>query len=80
VQRSHDDDGDHDVIQPNVNFAIRKEQALFYGDIPDDDSIEYHDVDVGKEAQRNWRTLSRVRSRALRKQASLWVVYRVCDS
>jgi hypothetical protein len=25
-----------------------KEQALLYGDIPDDDPISYHDVDVGQ--------------------------------
>jgi hypothetical protein len=48
VQRSEVDDGDHDVIQPNVKFASLKKQALFYGDIPDDDPIDYHDVDVGK--------------------------------
>jgi hypothetical protein len=48
LQRSEDDDGDHGVLQPNVKFASFKEQALFYGDIPDDDPIDYHDVDVGK--------------------------------
>jgi hypothetical protein len=48
VQRSEEDDGDHDVLQSNVKFASLKEQALFYGDIPDDDPIDYHDVEVGK--------------------------------
>jgi hypothetical protein len=48
VQRSDDDDGDHDVLQSNVKFASLKEQALFYGDIPDDDPIDYNDVDVGQ--------------------------------
>jgi hypothetical protein len=48
VQREEVDDGDHDVLQSNVNFASLKEQALFYGDIPDDDPIDYHDVDVGQ--------------------------------
>jgi hypothetical protein len=48
VQRIDDDDGDHDVLQPNVNFASLKEQALFYGDIPDDDAIVFHDVEVGQ--------------------------------
>jgi hypothetical protein len=48
VQRSEVDDGDHDVLQPNVKFASLKEQALVYGDIPDDGPIDYHDVDVGK--------------------------------
>jgi hypothetical protein len=36
------------VLQPNVKFASLNEQALFYGEIPDDDQIEYHDVDVGQ--------------------------------
>jgi hypothetical protein len=48
VQLSEDDDGNHDLLQPNVNFASLKEQALFYGDIPDDDPVDYHDVDVGQ--------------------------------
>jgi hypothetical protein len=48
VQRGEDDDGDHEVLQSNVKFASLKEQDLFYGDIPDDDPIEYHDVDVGQ--------------------------------
>jgi hypothetical protein len=48
VQRGEHDDGDHDVLQSNVKFASLKEQALFYGDIPDDDPIDYHDVDVGQ--------------------------------
>jgi hypothetical protein len=29
VQQSEGDDGDHDVLQPNVKFASLKEQALF---------------------------------------------------
>jgi hypothetical protein len=29
VQRSEDEDGDHDVLQPNVKFASLKQQALF---------------------------------------------------
>jgi hypothetical protein len=48
VQRSEVDDGDHDVLQLNVKFASLKEKALPYGQIPDDDSIDYHDVDLGK--------------------------------
>jgi hypothetical protein len=36
------------VLQFNVKFASLKEKALFYGDIPDDDPIYYHDVDVGQ--------------------------------
>jgi hypothetical protein len=48
VQRSEDDDGDHDVLQSNVKFESLREQALFYGDIPDDDLIDYYDVDVGQ--------------------------------
>jgi hypothetical protein len=48
VQRSEVDDGDHDMLQSNVKFASLKEKALFHGDIPDDDPIDYHDVDVGQ--------------------------------
>jgi hypothetical protein len=48
VQRVEHDDGDHDVLQSNVKFASLREQALFFGDIPDDDPIYYHDVDVGQ--------------------------------
>jgi hypothetical protein len=48
VQRGEVDDGDHDVLQSNVKFASLREQALFYGDIPDDDPTDYHDVDVGQ--------------------------------
>jgi hypothetical protein len=36
------------VLQSNVNFASLREQALFYGDIRDDDPIDYYDVDVGQ--------------------------------
>jgi hypothetical protein len=48
VQRSEDDYGDHDALQSNVKFASLKEQALVYGDIPDNDPTDYHDVDVGQ--------------------------------
>jgi hypothetical protein len=48
VQRSEDDDEDHEVLQPKVKFASLKEQALSMVNIPDDDSIDYHDVDVGQ--------------------------------
>jgi hypothetical protein len=48
VQRGEHDDGDHDVLLFNVKIASLKEQALFYGDIPDNDPIDYLDVDVGQ--------------------------------
>jgi hypothetical protein len=48
VQRCEGDDGEHDVFHLNVKFASLKKQARFYGDIPDDDPIDYHDVDVGQ--------------------------------
>jgi hypothetical protein len=48
VQRSEDEDGDHDMLHPNVKFASLKDQAFFYGDILDDDPIDYHDVGVGQ--------------------------------
>jgi hypothetical protein len=41
------------MLQPNVKFASLKEQVLFYDDIPDDDPIDYHDVDVGQEIPEN---------------------------
>jgi hypothetical protein len=50
VQQREVDDGDHEVLHPNVKFSSLKEQALFYGDIPDVDPIDYHDVDVGQES------------------------------
>jgi hypothetical protein len=37
------------MLQPNAKVASLKEQALFYADIPDDDSIDYNDVDVEKK-------------------------------
>jgi hypothetical protein len=48
VQRGEHDDGHREVLQSNVKFASLKEQSLFYGDIPDDYPIDYHDVDVGQ--------------------------------
>jgi hypothetical protein len=48
VQRSEVGDGDRDMLQPNVKFASLREQALFYGDIPDDDPIDNRDVDSGQ--------------------------------
>jgi hypothetical protein len=36
------------VLQVNVDFVSLKEQALVYGDIPDDDPIDCHNVDVGQ--------------------------------
>jgi Reverse transcriptase (RNA-dependent DNA polymerase) len=51
VQRGEVEDGDHDVLQSNVKFARLWKQALFYGDIPDDDPIDYHDVGMGQGAE-----------------------------
>jgi hypothetical protein len=48
VQRSEDDDEDHEVLQLNVKFASLREQARFYDDIPDDEPIDCHDVEVGQ--------------------------------
>jgi hypothetical protein len=48
VQRGEVNDGDHDMLQSNVKFASLRKQALFNGDISDDDPIDYHDVDVGQ--------------------------------
>jgi hypothetical protein len=48
-ERQHikEDDGDQDVEQPNIKFTSLKEQSLFCGDIPDDDPVAYHGVEVG---------------------------------
>jgi hypothetical protein len=46
VQRSEDEDGDHEELQSIVTFASLKEKALLYKDIPDDDPIDYYDVKV----------------------------------
>jgi hypothetical protein len=48
AQRSEVDDGDHDELQLNESFPSLKEQALLYVNIPDDDPIGKHDVDVGQ--------------------------------
>jgi hypothetical protein len=48
LQRCKLTDRNHDVLHSNVKFASLKKQALFYGDISDDDPIDYHDVDVGQ--------------------------------
>jgi hypothetical protein len=48
VKRGEHDDGDHDVLRSNEKFASLKKQDLSYGDIPDDDPIDYHDVEVGE--------------------------------
>jgi hypothetical protein len=45
-QQSEDDDEDHDVLLPNIKFASLKEQSLVYNKIPDDDPIDYQDVEV----------------------------------
>jgi hypothetical protein len=76
VQQGEVDDWEHDVLQSNVKFASLREQAIFYGDITDDDPIDYHDVDVGQGSPE----ISRVFSRALSKQASPGMVYRVYGS
>jgi hypothetical protein len=47
VQRSEDDERDHEVLQPNVKFASPEEQARLYGDISADYPIDYHDVVEG---------------------------------
>jgi hypothetical protein len=48
VQRSKDDDGNHEVLQLSIKFASLKEQSLFHGDIPDGEPVEYRDAEVGQ--------------------------------
>jgi hypothetical protein len=48
VQRGEDLGEDLDVLQSNVKFASLRVKAPLYGDIPDDDPIDYHAVNVGQ--------------------------------
>jgi predicted transport protein len=68
------------VLHLNVKFSSLKEQALFYGDIPHDDPIGYHDVDVGQESPEELADVIGVFSRALSKQVCPGMVHRVYDS
>jgi hypothetical protein len=45
--QSEVNDGILDVVQSNIKFASLKEQLMVYDDISNDDSIDYHDVEVG---------------------------------
>jgi hypothetical protein len=56
-QRSENYDRDHDVAQLEIKFESLKEMSLFSAGIPEDDYIEYHDVEVGQDAWRNWWSL-----------------------
>jgi hypothetical protein len=69
------------VLQPHCKFANLKEQALFYGDIPDDDPIDYHDVDVevGSPEELVGSTEGFAKS-SEQEGACLEMTYRVCDS
>jgi hypothetical protein len=40
------------VLLPIIKFASLKEQSHFYGDIPDDDPIDYYDLEVGQESSK----------------------------
>jgi hypothetical protein len=81
VHRCEDGYGDHDVLQSNVKFASLKEQTLFYGDIPDDDPIDNHDVDVGQGSPEELAdTMKGLLTRELSKQVCPGMVYRVFDS
>jgi hypothetical protein len=48
VKRSYNYYGSHDMPQLNIQFASLKEQSLVYGVIPDNDPVDYHDVEVGQ--------------------------------
>jgi hypothetical protein len=48
VQRREDDDGDLDVVLPNIKFVSLQEQVLFCGDILDDDPTDFLDLEVWK--------------------------------
>jgi hypothetical protein len=69
------------VLQSNVKFASLTEQALFYGDIPDDDPIDYHDVDVGQGSPEELAdTIKGFLTREFSKQVCPGMVYRVYNS
>jgi hypothetical protein len=34
--------------RPTSNLRVSREQSLFYGDIPHDNPIDYHDIEVGQ--------------------------------
>jgi hypothetical protein len=80
-QQDEEDDGDQDVIQPNIKFASLKEQSLFYGDITDDYPIDYCDVKVGQGSSEELVTAIKdfYLLRAQRKQEYLEIMNRVCD-
>jgi hypothetical protein len=46
---------------------------------PDDDPIDYHDVDVGQGSPEELADAIEGFSRALGKKACLWMVHRVYD-
>jgi hypothetical protein len=42
------------VVQPIINLESLQEQLLFYGDISDDDPIDYHDVEVALSSPKDF--------------------------
>jgi hypothetical protein len=68
------------VLQSNIKFASLKEQVLFYGDIPDDDPIYYHAVNVGQEIPKELADAIEGFVTSAEKAGMSRMVYRVCDS
>jgi hypothetical protein len=68
------------VLQPNVKFASLKEQALFYIDIPDDDPIDFHDLDVGQGSPEELADAIEGLLMSAEQQVCPEMVYRVYDS
>jgi hypothetical protein len=80
AKRSKVDDGAHDVLQPNVKFESLNEQPLFYGDIPDDGPIDYHDVDVGQGSPEELADAIEGLVTSVEQAGMFWMVYRDCNS
>jgi hypothetical protein len=68
------------VLQPNLKFASLKEQALFYIDIPDDDPIDFHDLDVGQGSPEELADAIEGFLMSAEQQVCPEMVYRVYDS
>jgi hypothetical protein len=68
------------VLQSNVKFASLKEQALFYSAIPDDDPIDYHDVDVEQGSPEDLAGAIEGLITSAEQASCLGMVYRVCGS
>jgi hypothetical protein len=68
------------MVQPNIKFASLQEQSLLYSHIPDDDSIDYHDVTVVQGSPEELVTAIVAFVTSAEKVGVLEMVYRFCES